>query len=98
MEQGLHLTECGRIGTTDETWRSKMPSFAATCGRGALLVAVAAGVGVAGLRSAGGSCDAVRLLRCGDDGHAEPAAELPGSRGVAAILALPSGRLAGAGV
>jgi hypothetical protein len=37
-------------------------------------------------------------MRCGDDGQAEILAELPGSSGVAAILALPEGRLAGAGV
>ncbi len=70
----------------------------AHCGRSGPLIALAAGVGIAGAPSAGGSCSTVRLMRCGDDGQAEILAELPGSSGVAAILALPEGRLAGAGV
>ena len=77
---------------------SGMFKLAARYGRGSPLVALAAGIGMAGSRSASGSCDGVRLLRCGDAGLPELAAELPGSRGVTATLALPMGRLAGAGV
>ena len=66
--------------------------------RGAPLVVLAAGVCSSTMSPASDSCDAVQLLRCGGDGHAEWAESLPCSRGVTTVLALPSGRLAGAGL
>ena len=64
---------------------------------GAPLVVLPAGVGPPAMSTAAGSCDLVRLLRCGGDGRAELAETLPCSRGVTTVLALPSGRIAGAG-
>ncbi len=71
--------------------------FWCLCCSGAPLVVLPAGVSQPALSTAAGSCDAVRLLRCGGDGHAELAETLPCSRGVTTVLALPSGRVAGAG-